>query len=353
MRTTRATIATIQPRQEHPERAKEQGLPTALQDKLRRCHDLPTTQKSTLAERDDLDFTKATATSQLFHFDNCWVEVTKDGIVTHHYSAVIHHYVWEDSLVHHSYRPMEPMFEVEKTDNGYFVKVAENQPSKYFQFVINTSRLYWRKEEEDGLELTEAEGMEEHQCLVSKLACIGYLLHGYKSESSAWAPFCQDAAMGNGEDECNGRSGKSFFYKAIAQMLNNYPIEARVPSVVDNRFLFDGVNEDTDLIIVDECHRKLDSDIKAQDILNEFNKETGNKWSMTLMTRKLKAYCEFADHLQCLNPTCVTGKAKDGEPLVKRENGRQERYYHIQTVKATTTANNPTETTENQLELDF
>lgn len=485
---------------------KEQGLPTALQDKLRRCHDLPTTQKSTLSERDDLDFTKATATSQLFYFDNCWVEVTKDGIATHSYSTQVDHHVWDESIVHHSYRAMESMFEVEKTDKGYFVKVAENQPSKYFQFVIHSSRLYWRKEDENGQELTETEGVEEHQCLASKLACIGYLLHSHKSESSAWAPFCQDAAIGNGEDECNGRSGKSFFYKGIAQMLNTYPIEARVPSVVDNRFLFDGVNEDTDLIIVDECHRKLDfdiffskitdgfraeekgnhpflipfakspklcfasnyvyrkhdpstmgriwqqifsdyyhvatklndyhetrtirdgfgcdlmgteypesdwqadiafmlqclqfylalpaderkimpplskierreqqaavgkdfrqwadenigedsewldNDIKAQDMLNEFNKETGNKWSMTLLTRKLKAYCEFADHLQCLNPTSVTGKEKDGEPLVKRENGRQERYYHIQTVKAATSANNSTETTENQLELDF
>ena len=486
--------------------AKEQGLPTVLQDKLRRCHDLPTTQKSTLAERDDLDFTKATATSQLFHFDNCWVKVTKDGIVTHPYSEHVDHHVWEESIVNHQFRAMQPMFEVEKMDNGYFVKVAENQPSKYFQFVINTSRLHWRREDEEGQELTEAEWMEECQCLVSKLACIGYLLHRYKSESSAWAPFCQDAAMGNGEDECNGRSGKSFFYKAIAQMLNTYPIEARVPSVVDNRFLFDGVNEDTDLIIVDECHKKLDfdiffskitdgfraeekgnhpflipfskspklcfasnyvyrkhdpstmgriwqqifsdyyhvatkqndyretrtirddfgcdlmgteypesdwqadiafmlqclqfylslpaderkimpplskierreqqaavgkdfrqwaeenigedsewldNDVKAQDMLNEFNRETGNKWSMTLLTRKLKAYCEFAEHIQCLNPAVSTGKDTDGEPLVKRENGRQERYYHIQSVKAATSVNNPTETTEEQLELGF
>ena len=485
---------------------KDQGLPVEFQNKLRRCHDLPTTQKSTLTERNDLNFTKATATSQLFHFDNCWVEVTKEGIVTHPYSAAANHYVWEDSIVHHQYHAMKPMFTIEKTDKGYRVDVAEFQPSKFFQFVINTSRLYWRKEEEEGLELTEAELAEEHQGVTSKIACIGYLLHSHKSESSAWAPFCQDAAMGNGEDECNGRSGKSFFYKAISQLLNTYPIEARVPSVVDNRFLFDGMNEDTDLIIVDECHKKLDfdiffskitdgfraeekgnhpflipfanspklcfasnyvyrkhdpstmgriwqqifsdyyhvatkqndydetrtirddfgcdlmgteypesdwqadiafmlqclqfylslpaderkimpplskierreqqaavgkdfrqwadenigedsewldCDIKAQDMLNDFNRETGNKWSMTLLTRKLKAYCEFAEHLNCLNPASVTGRGKDGEPMVKRENGGQVRYYHIQSVNAATSAGNPTGNPEEQLQLDF
>ena len=486
--------------------ADECGLPTALQNKLRRCHDLPTTQKSTLRERDDLNFTKATATSQLFHFDNCWVEVTKDGIVTHPYAAQTDHYVWEESIVHHTYRAMEPMFTVEKTEFGYLVLIAEHQPSKFFLFLINASSLYWRKVDEEGQTLTDAEVIEENQCLLSKMACIGYLLHRYKSESTAWAPFLQDAALGNGEDECNGRSGKSFFYKAIGKMLNVYPIEARVPSVVDNRFLFDGVNSDTDLIVVDECHKKLDFDIffskitdgfraeekgnhpffipfsqspklcfasnyvyrkhdpstmgriwqqifadyyhvatkqndyretrsirddfgcdlmgteypesdwqadiafmlqclqfylslpvaerkimpplskierreqqaavgkdfrqwadenigedsewldheiKAQDMLNDFNRETGNKWSMTLLTRKLKAYCEFAEHICCLNPTSVTGKKTDGEPWVKRDNGNQVRYYYIQSVKASLSPDVPDEPIEEQLDLEF
>lgn len=486
--------------------ADEHGLPTGLQNKLRRCHDLPTTQKSTLRERDDLYFTKATATSQLFHFDNCWVEVTKDGIVTHPYVAQTDHYVWEESIVHHTYRAMEPMFTVENTEFGYLVRIAEHQPSKFFLFLINASSLYWRKVDEEGQTLTDAEVIEENQCLLSKMACIGYLLHRYKSESTAWAPFLQDAALGNGEDECNGRSGKSFFYKAIGKMLNVYPIEARVPSVVDNRFLFDGVNSDTDLIVVDECHKKLDFDIffskitdgfraeekgnhpffipfsqspklcfasnyvyrkhdpstmgriwqqifadyyhvatkqndyretrsirddfgcdlmgteypesdwqadiafmlqclqfylslpvaerkimpplskierreqqaavgkdfrqwadenigedsewldheiKAQDMLNDFNRETGNKWSMTLLTRKLKAYCEFAEHICCLNPTSVTGKKTDGEPWVKRDNGNQVRYYYIQSVKASLSPDVPDEPIEEQLDLEF
>lgn len=485
---------------------KEQGLPIEFQNKLRRSHDLPTTQKSTLRERDDLNFTKGTSTSQLFHFGNCWVEVTKDGIVTHPYSVQTDHHVWEESIVHHTYRAMEPMFTVEKTEFGYLVRVSDNQPSKFFQFLINASSLYWRKVDEEGQTLTDAEVIEENQCLLSKMACIGYLLHSHKSESTAWAPFLQDAALGNGEDECNGRSGKSFFYKAIGYLLNVFPIEARVPSVVENRFIFDGVNEDTDLIIVDECHKKLDFDMffskitdgfraeekgnhpflipftkspklcfasnyvyrkhdpstmgriwqqifsdyyhvatkqndyretrsirddfgcdlmgteypesdwqadisfmlqclqfylslpvaerkimpplskierreqqaavgkdfrqwadenigegsewldcerKAQDMLNDFNRETGNKWSMTLLTRKLKAYCEFAEHICCLNPTSITGKSKDGEPWVKRENGNQVRYYYIQSVNASLSPEAPDEPTEEQLELEF
>lgn len=483
---------------------EQQGLPQALQDKVLRSRDLPTCATSTLREREDLAFTKATATSQRFHFDNCWVEVTKDGIASHSYSVATDHYVWEESIVHHTYRAMEPMFTVERTEVGHLVRVAEHQPSKFFQFLIHASSLYWRKVDEEGQELTDAEVVEENLCLLSKIACIGYLLHRYKSESTAWAPFLQDAAMGAAEDECNGRSGKSFFYKAVGHLLNVYPIEARVPSVVDNRFLFDGVTEDTDLIIVDECHRRLDFDIffskitdgfraeekgnhpflipfqkspkmcfasnyvfrkhdpstmgrlwqqifsdyyhvatkqndyhetrtirddfgcdlmgceypeadwqadiafmlqclqfylslptaeckimpplskierreqqaavgkdfrqwadetigeesewldreiKAQDMLSDFNRETGNKWSMTMLTRHLKAYCEFADHISCLNPASVTSKKTNGEAWVKRENGNQVRYYYIQTVKAAASAVAPDEPTEEQLEL--
>ena len=482
--------------------AKENGLPEALQNKLLRCRDLPTSEKSTLTERDDLDFTKATATSQRVCFDNCWVEVTKDGIYSYQYSSLTGHYVWDDSIVHHSYREMKPMFEVEETENDYRIIKSDEIPSKFFQFVINSSRLYWRKSDELGLELSDEEKARENQTLLSKIACIGYLNHRFKSESSAWAPFCQDSALGNGDDESNGRCGKSFFYKASSCLLNTFPIDARWTSVVDNRFLFDGVNSDTDLIIVDECHKNLDFDvffskitdgfrgegkgehpflipfskspklcfatnyvlrkhdpstmgrlwqqifsdyyheatkendyketrkisddfgcdlmgveyseqdwqadiafilqclkfylslpadkrkimpplaqierreqqaavgkdfrqwaeenlgegseyidreIMAQTLLNEFNHETGYKWSMTLLTRKLKAYCEFAPHIHCLNPVSITGKAIDGEPWVKRENGKQERFYYVQSVLAHAAEHKQEEASEQEL----
>lgn len=251
-----------------------EGLDEALQNKLLRCRDLPTNQTSHLAERDDLDFTKSTATSQRFFFRNGWVEVTADGITRKPYTSLCDSYVWQESIVEHDYRDMAPMFEVTKDDDGdLLVKVADCQPSKFFQFVINASRLYWRKADEQGLSLTDEELAKENRCLLSKLLNIGYLLWGYKSESQAWATLCLDSAMGESEDECNGRSGKSFFLKALGQLLNTFCIEARVPSIVDNRFLFDGVTADTDLIIVDECHRQLNFDFFFGRITGNFRGE--------------------------------------------------------------------------------
>lgn len=258
--------------------AEREGLDEALLNKLMKCRDLPTDHVSHLEERSDLDFTKCTAQSQKFFFRNGWVQVTADGIKLNRYSEACGCHVWEDAIIPHDYRNMKPMFRAVKQDDGtYAVEINEDAPSKFFHFIVNASRLYWRKEDEEGMELTDAEHAEEHQCLVSKLACIGYLLFGYKSESEAWAPFCQDTKLAESEDECNGGSGKSMFLKAIAKLLNFVLIEARVPSIIENRFIFDGVSEDTDLIIVDECDRRLNYDFFFGRITGDFTgEEKGN-----------------------------------------------------------------------------
>ena len=485
------------------EQARHEGLDEALQNKLMRCRDLPTNNVSHLVERDDLDFTRATAASQRFFFRNGWVEVTADGISRHPYSSLYDCYVWEDTIVDHDYRDMPPMFEVSKDEHGELrVTISESQPSKLLQFVINASRLYWRKTDEGKLQLTDEEASEENRCTLAKLVNIGYLLHGYKSESAAWATLCLDSTMGETEDECNGRSGKSFFLKALSILLNTFPIDARTPSIVDNRFIFDGVTADTDLICVDECHKNLnfdfffgkitgclrgeekgnhpflipfaespkfafasnyvlrkhdpstmgrlwpqvfsdyyhvatkannyletrsirddfgcdlmgaeypesdwqadiafmlqclqlylslpkedrkvmppmmrierreqraaigkdfeqwaneflapdsefiDCEVKSQDMLDNFNRETRYGWSMTKLTRHLKDYCEYAPHIRCLNPASVTGRKEDGEPWTKREGSSQVRYYYVQSMPADVTPIKPEEPTEQEL----
>ena len=256
------------------EQAGRDGLDEALQNKLLRCRDLPTDHVSHLEERDDLDFTKCTAQSQKLFFRNGWVQVTADDIRLHRYSDLSDSYVWEDAIIPHDYRDMKPMFKVVRQEDGsYSVEITEEPPSKFFRFVINASRLHWRAEDEGGRELTTEEHAEEHLCLTSKLACIGYLLFGYKSESEAWAPLCQDSKVAESEEECNGGSGKSVFLKAISSLQKKVIIEARVPSIVDNRFIFDGVTEDTDLIIVDECALRLNYDFFFGRITGDFTGE--------------------------------------------------------------------------------
>ena len=469
---------------------EQQGLPKALQDKVLRSHDLPTNNVSTLRERDDLNFSRSTATTQRFYFRNCWVEVSAVKIVTHRYTESDGHYVWQDSIIQHDYRPMPDMFTVTTDADGqYVVTLAEHMElSNLLQFLVNSSRFHWRKVDEGKQSLTPEEIADEQRCLASRLANLGYLLTNHKSESEAWATICMDSTMAESVDECNGRSGKSFYVNAIAKMAKTFAIDAGTTSFKDPRFIFDGVTEDTSLVFIDECPRKfdynfiygmvsgdfrveeknrhsfvipfaespkfalatnftlsrhdpstegriwpqpfsdyyhvktpqndylesrsirddfgknlmgteydehdwqsdfafmtqcvrfylslkpgerrimpplsrierreqmaavgkdfkqwaddyfaedsghLDCELKAESVLADFNQETKFGWPPKKMTQHLNAYCQLADHINCLNPVAITHKQNDGDRWIKRdENGQQKTYYYVLSAKA-------------------
>ena len=261
-----------------------QGLPKALQDKVLRSRDLPTNTSSTLRERDDLNFSKGTATAQYFHFLNCWVEVTADKIVTHRYTDPADHYVWEDSIIQHDYRLMPDMFSVTTDADGqYTVTLTEGvAQSKLLTFVNNSARIYWRKTDEGGLELTPEEQAEEDLCKVSRLANMGYLLTSNKSESEAWATICMDSTMAESADECNGRSGKSFYVNATSKMARTFTIDAGTTSFKDPRFLFDGVTSDTSLVFIDECPLRFNYNFIYGMVTGDFRVEEKNRHSYVI-----------------------------------------------------------------------
>ena len=258
---------------------EQQGLPKKLQDKVLRSRDLPTSNVSTLRERDDLDFRKGTATTQYFYFMNCWVEISADGIKTHRYTDPADHYVWEDNIIKHDYRAVPDMFTVTTDEDGnYNVQLADDAGKcNLLRFLINTCRLHWRKVDEGGQDLTPEEHLEEHLALASRLANMGYLLTSHKSESEAFATICQDSTMAENVDECNGRSGKSFYYRAVAKMVKTFIIDAATTSFKDPRFIFDGVTTDTDLVLIDECPRKFNYNFIYGMVTGDFRVEEKNR----------------------------------------------------------------------------
>lgn len=483
---------------------EERGVDEQLQNTLLSSRALPNSTTSTLTERDDLDFTNATPNSQRFCFNNGWIEVTSEKITNNSYSEISEgKYVWVDAIINHDYRAMKPMFDITEDNTGhYHLSIDDNAPSKLLRFIRNSSRLYWRKEEELGLPLTDEENAKEEQCMISKIANVGYLMHAYKSESATWATVCLDNAMTE-SDECNGGSGKSFYMGAVGKLLNPFPIDGRTMQKKSNsQFLFDGVTNSTGLIIVDECpkdfdynyfygmitndlrvekkgqnsyvipfaespkwafatnfvlrdnspstirrlwpmvfsdyyHVKtktndyletrtisddfgcnlmgedyseadwqadihfmlqclqfylrlpknkrrllppmerieqrelqaaigktfqqwadeffstnsghLDCELKADDVIADFNKETHSNWSPKRVTDHLKEYCQLADHIACYNPASVTGQKKDGDRWRKRDSsGKQHSTYYIQSVNA-----NAGDATQLQLELSI
>lgn len=265
--------------------AQKQCLPRAIRNLI---HNSPRFLPQTLAnlKEVDLDFTNYTPTSQLFFFPGSVVEVTKDAITEHVGGNLeMTHYVLAEDVIPHKYKALPPMFEIRKSltaDGGsnYDVEVLNTTLSPVFGYVINTSRLYWRKEMEtrfaassaseretycasnrfriDGEGLSPNEIREQKQNLVNKLFTIGYMLHRYKSPSRAWAPQAMDNKIGE-EGECNGRSGKSFLFKALGYFMHPVTLSGRNPKLVENHFFLERVTERTDMLLVDDCSRQFDT----------------------------------------------------------------------------------------------
>lgn len=261
--------------------AERQGIGRVLIDDLmKKCRTMITDTSGNLKMRDDLDFTTATSTSQLFPFENGTVTITSKGINFQvHTTQPGGRYFWAYSVIHHSYRPMKPMFTWEKNEEGrYIITFADNAPSKMMQVVRNMARLHWRKKDELGQVLSEEEKADEMQALVVIMLTIGYLLHRYKSPSAAYAPLLLDNAISKNSRDRNGRSGKTFLLKAVGLLLDRAYINMKKLEKKSNQqFGYANVKDSTGLIIIDECSEDFAFDTLYADVSDDLEVERKGK----------------------------------------------------------------------------
>ena len=232
----------------------------------------------------ELDFTSYTPNSQLFFFENGTAKVTADDIEwfpskQNNFDG----YVWDDNVVGHRFEKKPPMFDInivedENGDFTYDIDIKDCRSSSFFGYLINSSRIYWRKEMEYPFEsreerreyqakhmfdikgegLSEIEIEEQKLCLLSKMFALGYILHQYKSPDRAWALMALDAKIGD-IDECNGRSGKSFFYTLLGFLRRKVDMSGRSGNVTRNDHWLDPVDQYTQLLQIDDLSEKMDA----------------------------------------------------------------------------------------------
>lgn len=231
----------------------------------------------------ELDFKNYTEDSQTFFFPRNFVVVTGKEIQKYDIKDVSKgRYVWDTDIIQHDIRIIPDMFTISSGAGKYesedFDIEIMPHASKFFAYLINSSRLFWRKELEEGVKdmdeaersqylkehkfdiagplLDAAEIQEQKQCLISKIFTIGYMLHRYKSLSRPWAPFLMDNIIGE-NDQCNGRSGKSFMVRGLNTMVRFEAISGRNKDVLKNQFAFERINKHVGIVVVDDCDEYL------------------------------------------------------------------------------------------------
>lgn len=311
----------------------------------------------------DPDFTNYTEKSQFFYFPKFAVEVTGAELIKHdNRSAATGRYVWEENVIDHNINFLPDMFEITHPEGQYGsedfdIKILENT-SNYFRYLINSSRLYWRKELEEGTAnmtaeeadnyqkehrfdiagpiLSPEEIQEQKQCLINKIFTIGFMMHRYKSESRAWAPFVMDNVIGE-NDQCNGRSGKSFMFRALSHFTKWLKLSGRNPKLLENQFAFEQVSKHLGIVVVDDCDEYLPFKQFYDNITSD----------ITINTKNVSAYTlTFNDAPKFAFTTNYVPKEFDGSSVGRMLFVVFSDYYHQQTED-----NNYNET--RQIRTDF
>lgn len=255
-----------------------------------------------------LDFTSFDPKTQLFFFPNVCVKASGRQLeAIKKADFKFQNYVWEENVISHDLRLLDDFFTITRSMNEdgettFSIKIYK-VGSNLMGYMINSSRLFWRKEMEQRFEdrsyeekqayqnahrfdiagegLTADEILEQQQNLINKIFTMGYMLHHYKSPSRAWAPMAMDNKIGE-DDECNGRSGKSFFFKVLSLLMKTVKLSGRNPKLMDNPHVFDQVTQHTQMLLVDDCDRYLNTGLFYDNITSDMTVNPKNNQSFTI-----------------------------------------------------------------------
>lgn len=262
-----------------------------------------------------IDFTDYDKHTQYMFFINKTWEITKEGVKQHVPADVLKR-VWDDEVIKHRVDLLPPPFVVSQTalpDGGfdYDIKI-NNTECLFLRYLINASRINWRKEYEtswavnqeeerlkyieenkfnlEGPRLTKVEQAEQKKHLINKLFALGYLLHRYKDPSRPWCVFAMDARPSD-DGESHGGSGKSIAFKSIRYFMNSVTLDGRNKNLTKNPHIYEMVSEHTDYIFIDDADQWLDFDYFFSPLTGDLPVNPKNNKQFTIPFEKVPKFC--------------------------------------------------------------
>ena len=198
----------------------------------------------------EIEFLKDTKDVCYKYFKNCIIKITRFGIDTLDY-AKIDKKVWKSNII-----------DFEFTINKDFDKAMAYE---FHKLVTTTKDL-------------EGNLIADTQRFLSLRSALGYLMYNYKRKIDTKAiVLCEEQISDSG-----GRTGKTLTCNMLEQMgCNLVKINGRNVNF-NNRFLFQNVSEDTNIILLDDTDKKFDFGGLYSIITNGLTIEKKNKQAIQL-----------------------------------------------------------------------
>lgn len=187
---------------------------------LRQYHNIINDNWLTNIQKHTKPILKDEEDTSFFVFENCFVEVTKDGVKEKNLSDLKDKCVWKDQVINHNFE--------------YY---SGEEQGEFEKFIVNVCN---------------------HEADRVKALCsaIGYLLHNYFSPSNGKAVLLYDEALATIIIP-NGGTGKGIIAKAIKIMRSVAKVDGKQYKS-DDKFKWSNVNPSTQLVWIDETSKEFD-----------------------------------------------------------------------------------------------
>lgn len=231
----------------------------------------------------NLSVLKAEKGIQYMYFKNvCW-KITKEGIEQEELKFVNGH-LWKKQIKNFAPTIVNLLSEVHQiTDEDskknkqlkdhvgeWSIDFTESGDRCHvLKFLLNTSDLYHNNRTKSFESYSLAEKFETTRNLLSKLTAIGYLLHNYSDASVKKAVIGMDSEMSE-VGLSNGRSGKSLIGLFLERVQNVEFIAGKRKDLLEDKYLFDGVNDRTDSVWIDDVRINFDLELLFPHITGKF-----------------------------------------------------------------------------------
>jgi hypothetical protein len=267
-----------------------------------------------------LDFQHYGPDFQYMFFDTTAWRITAKGLEEAKQSSA-GKVVWDNKILkfqttekatgkkfNHKPKLLPEPFQISRQENGDWDIEVKSNDCLFLNFMIQTSRVYWRREIEerlkfaeifdttakqnkyiedsglspedakallaigydeqkvylekhkfsiDGMNLTEEEVTEQKLHLINKIYCIGYALHRFKFRNRPWAVWAMDNKLSD-DGEAHGGAGKSILTYGIKLFLQTFILPGRQLDTGKMDFVFDGLSAEHDLVLSDDTSQYVD-----------------------------------------------------------------------------------------------